>query len=55
MVFYGFIAGRGVLSAAREDYFRAFCWLWNVKCLDPPHSELRGSLGCSRNTGLKRW
>lgn len=55
MVFYGFIAGRGVLSAARVDYYRAFCWLWNVKCLDPPHCELRGSLGCSRKTGLKRW
>lgn len=25
MVLYGFIAGRGALSAAREDYFQAFC------------------------------
>lgn len=45
MVLYGFIAGRGALSAAREDYFKAFCWLWNVKCLDHPHSEFQGCLG----------
>lgn len=34
MVLYGFIAGWGALSAARVDYFKASCWLWNVKCLD---------------------
>lgn len=51
MVLYGFIAGREALSAAREDYSKAFCWLWNVKCLDHPHPELQGSLGCPPKTG----
>lgn len=34
MLLYGFIAGGGALSAAREDYVKAFCWLWNIKCLE---------------------
>merc|ERR1712083_283929 len=42
---YGFIAGRGALSAARKDYFKALCWLWNVKCLNHPHSNFQGSFG----------
>lgn len=43
MVLYGFIAGWGALSAARVDYFKASCWLWNVKCLDRPRSRLQES------------
>lgn len=46
MVFYGFIAGWGALNAARVDYFKASCWLWNVKCLDHPHYQLQESSGC---------
>lgn len=45
MVLYGFIVGRGALGAAREDYFKASCWLQNAKCLIPPHSESHGSSG----------
>lgn len=42
MVLYGFIAGRGALSAARVDYFKASCWLWNVKCSDRPSFSVTG-------------
>lgn len=52
MLLYGFIAGRGALSAGREDYFKAFCWLWNVKCLDSPNFAFYGNLGCPRETGI---
>lgn len=45
MLLYGFIAGRGALSAARKDYFKALCWLWNVKCSNHPHSNFQGEFG----------
>lgn len=42
MVLYGFLAGRGALSAARVDYSKASCWLWNVKCWDGPSRSVTG-------------
>lgn len=42
MVLYGFLAGRGALSAAREDYSKASCWLWNVKCWDGRSRSVTG-------------
>lgn len=57
MLLYGFIVGRGALSAEREDYSEAFCWLWNVKCLDRPRSEFQGNLERppEMHITVKRW
>lgn len=42
LVLYGFLAGRGALSAATADYSKASCWLWNVKCWDGPSHSVTG-------------
>lgn len=37
MVFYGFIAGRGVFEHSEGGLFQSFfCWLWNCKMFRSP-------------------
>lgn len=58
MLLYGFIAARGALSAAKEDYFKALCWLWNVKCSNHTHSNFQGESGVvlqKMGISLGRW